>query len=80
MQTLAAVVLDVVLLAVLFVRVGEEDVTREKTATEEMWARSLDEFRARCDEGRSALTRRDGQRSRIAESAATTNNTHVAQR
>jgi hypothetical protein len=60
----------------IFVRVAREEIAIENTATDEMRARSLDFYKCHLnDEGRSALTRRDGQKSRIADTAATTNNT-----
>jgi hypothetical protein len=64
---------DVAVIGWLFVRVGKEQIAKEDLATDEMRARTLDYYRN--DEGRSALTRRDGQRSRIADTTATTNNT-----
>jgi hypothetical protein len=59
-------------LSALFVEVAKEDMARERTATDEMWARTIEFYR---NENARSVDGRDGRESRIGEYAPTTNNT-----
>lgn len=61
---------DIVVFAWLYVAVSKAEIARERTATEEMWARPLDFYK---HETRRGVTAAPGNSSRIAESPATTN-------
>jgi hypothetical protein len=59
-------------LSALFVEVAKEDAKRAATASEEMWARTLDYYRNDERASRDGLTRSE---SRIGHTGPTTNNT-----
>jgi hypothetical protein len=77
MEVVAAVVLAVIAallpIVALYRLVARHDAKIERTATEEMWSRDLQFWKAHNETGHgvTAVTRRD----RIADTAATTNNT-----
>ena len=72
MNTLAAVLsvalialpyLAVVIVAVLYLAVAQDESARERTATREMWERSLDYYRNDTGHGVTAVTRKRSSRS-----------------
>lgn len=81
MRDLALSLAGVVVISWIFVRVSRDEIAQEKTATEEMRARTLEFYKAHLDATEPDQAARDGAvlpiglQSRIAGLAATTNNT-----
>jgi hypothetical protein len=70
--------LDVVILSGIYVAIARDEMTKDKTATPEMWRRSISWYQ------KKETATRDGVAAprdrRIGHTRPTTNNTHVAPR
>lgn len=71
MEVVAPLVADLVIFAALYVAIGREDATREKTATPEMWERRLAFYQAKAGHGVKTVTR---ERSSLRDCAASASN------